>query len=143
MNKISFEAAVGSAIGVIGAIFGSADQALLCLFIFMIMDVVLGLVDVIVFGKSKYGKNMSSSGLFKGAVRKGVELCLIIVAVQLDKVLGVEYLRTGVIFYLIATEGVSIIENLGRAGVPIPSFLSKILDVMQDTYDKGGPDNDA
>lgn len=140
MNKFTLETAVGGTVGIVGAIFGKADEALLCLFIFMGLDIALGLIDVIVFGKSKYGKNMSSSGLFQGAVRKGVELCLIIVAVQLDKVLGVEYLRTGVIFYLIATEGISIVENLGRAGVPIPTFLSKILDVMQDTYDKGGPD---
>lgn len=141
MSKISLTAYTGGIMAVIGALFGSFDTALITLVIFMVVDILLGIIDVVWYKRSKYGDKLSSNGLYQGALRKVMELLLVIIAVRLDIVAGTEFIRTGVIFYLIATEGISIIENMARAGVPIPKFLVNILDVMKDENDKGGQGN--
>lgn len=138
MNKMELNTIAGLVSALIGVLLGEISSSMLVLFILMGMDVLTGIVDAVVFGKSKYSNKVSSDALYKGAFRKGMEICLIVFATQLDKVLSSTYCATAVIYYLIATEGISIIENMGRAGVPIPKFLRDILDVMQDEYDNGG-----
>lgn len=142
MNKAYLEGVVGIAMGFIGQLIGGFDVAIIALLQFMVIDVISGVAGTLIKQNSKYGTGICSRGLFIGGVRKAAEFLVIIMAVQLDKVLGSDTVRTGVVYYLLATEGISIIENLGRCGVPLPKFLGKILDVMKDNAD-GGEQNDT
>lgn len=137
MNKTYLEGVAGIAMGFIGSMVGGFDVALVALLQFMVVDIISGICGVLMKGNSKYGEGISSRGLTIGAIRKGAEFLVIVMAVQLDKVLGSDTVRTGVVYYLLATEGISIVENLGRCGVPLPSFLIKILDVMKTESDGG------
>jgi toxin secretion/phage lysis holin len=63
-----------------------------------------------------------------------MRLILVGVAATLDGVMGLAdpYFRTAVIYFLLANEGISILENLARTGIPIPSFLKTILEQLKD-----------
>lgn len=137
MTKGWLEMICGVIAALIGTLIGPMDNAFIVLFVLIISDIVIGVIDVVVFHKSKYGKKLKSDALFQGIIRKGLMLDLIILGAQVDRILNIGYARNGVIYYLIATEGLSIIENLGRAGVPLPKFLENLLDVMKDKADGG------
>lgn len=115
----------------------TAIQTLLCC---MMADYVSGTVVAGVFqrsGKSESGALDSRAG-FRGVCKKGAELLLVLVAVQLDRVLGVDaYARTAVLLFLTANEGLSILENLGLMGVPYPAFLRSALEILQEQGDRG------
>ena len=57
---------------------------------------------------------------------------MVMVAYRLDMTLGTEYIKTGVIIAFIANEAISIIENLGIMGVPMPAVLKKAIEVLQE-----------
>lgn len=140
MNKVQLEYICGIATAFLGGLIGGFDIAVIALLEFMVVDIISGLCGTIINGDSKYGTGVSSSAMLKGGLRKGLMILLVILSVQLDNVLGLEAeqpVRTAVVFYLLATEGISIVENLGRCGVPLPSFIKKIFETMQDKNDKG------
>lgn len=108
-------------------LIGGWEPMTQCLFILISVDIIIGIIDALVFHKTKYGTNFSSNGLFQGAVRKGLMLIVVVVATQADTILGVDYLRTAAVGYLCATEAVSILENLAKVGVPFPNKLKDLL----------------
>ncbi|HWS42098.1 MAG TPA: phage holin family protein [Pseudoflavonifractor sp.] len=133
-------AAVGS---VLANMFGGWDVALQILVYVMAADYLTGLVVAGVFKrspKSETGALESRAGL-KGLFRKGGILLVVLVGVWLDKLLGAAYVRTAVCLFFIANEGLSIIENLGLMGVPLPGFLKKMLEAMRDKADSGEDNN--
>lgn len=107
---------------------GGWDQALSTLLIFVVVDYVTG---VITAGRAK---ELSSKTGLKGIVKKVFILVLVGVAYRLDLALGLAdpWLRTAVIWFLAANEGISILENAARAGAPVPSFLLRMLEQMRD-----------
>ena len=108
-------------------IYGGFDVALQCLIIAIILDYLTGLI------KSYINKSLSSSIGFKGILKKIGILILVALAVLVDKITGeTGAIRTLVIYYFVANEGLSIIENLGEAGLPIPSNLKNALDSLKD-----------
>ena len=64
-------------------------------------------------------------------------LALVLVAVWLDKLLGAAYVRVAVCLFFIANEGLSILENLGLMGVPLPPFLKNMLEAMKEKSGNG------
>lgn len=62
---------------------------------------------------------------------------MVLVSVWLDKLLGAAYVRTVVCLSFIANEGLSILENLGLMGVPLPGFLKSMLEAMKERADSG------
>ena len=69
---------------------------------------------------------------FRGLVRKCAMLVLVLLGALLDSVTGNSCIRDGICLFLIANEGLSILENLGLMGVPYPSFLQNILEALKD-----------
>lgn len=121
---------IGSAIA---TIFGGWDTGFATLLIFMALDYISGLVVAGVFKNStKTGTGgLESKAGFKGLCKKGVILMFVLVAHRLDLVIGTNYIRDAVIIAFIANELISLIENAGLMGVPLPSVITNALDILQ------------
>lgn len=131
--KVYVMSAVGLVGGLISNAFGGWSSAMTTLIIFMVLDYITGLVVAGVFkksGKSKSGALESRAG-FKGLCRKGMILLIVLVACRLDIMLGSNYIRDAVCIAFVANETLSIIENAGLMGVPIPSVITKAIDVLK------------
>ena len=120
-------------VGVVGSfiagLFGGWDTALATLLIFMAVDYVTGLI-VAAAGKSPKGKLSSKIG-WRGLAKKCVVLLLVLVAAQLDVVLGMDYVRAGVCVAFLCNEVISILENAGLMGVPLPAALKNAVELLQ------------
>ena len=124
---------------VVANMFGGWDASMQVLTFMMSADYISGLVVAGVFKRSPKTANgaLESRAGFKGLVRKGGILLVVLVAVKLDELTGAAYLRTAVCLYFVANEGISVVENLGLMGVPMPKFLKSMLEVMRDKADGG------
>lgn len=129
--------AVGLVGGFIAMAFGGWSDALITLMIFMSVDYVTGLIVAGIFKKSKKSENgaLESRAGFKGLCRKGVALLIVLVAVRLDIVMQTTYIKDAVIIAFIANESISIIENAGLMGIPIPSVVAKAIDILKKSSD--------
>ena len=133
-------------VGVIGSLiasqFGGWDAALSTLILFMAVDYITGLVVAGVFHaspKSKDGALESRAG-WKGLCRKGVTLLIVLVACRLDAVMATSFVRDAVVIGFICNETISIIENAGLMGLPIPEAITKAVDILKkrsETEQKG------
>lgn len=125
---------VGIVGGVIAAMFGGWSDALITLIVFMSIDYATGLIVAGVFKKSKKSESgaLESRAGFKGLCRKGVALLIVLVAVRLDIVMHTSYIKDAVIIAFIANESISIIENAGLMGIPVPSVIAKAIDVLKE-----------
>lgn len=125
---------VGVIGGVIAAMFGGWSDALITLIVFMSIDYATGLIVAGVFKKSKKSESgaLESRAGFKGLCRKGVALLIVLVAVRLDIVMHTSYIKDAVIIAFIANESISIIENAGLMGIPVPSVIAKAIDVLKE-----------
>ena len=128
---------VGAVGGFISMAFGGWSEALVTLIIFMSVDYITGLAVAGIFKKSKKSENgaLESHAGFKGLCRKGVALLIVLVAVRLDVVMKTTYIKDAVIIAFIANESISIIENAGLMGIPIPSVVAKAIDVLKKSSD--------
>ena len=79
--------------------------------------------------KSESGSLESLAG-WKGLARKCGTLLLILIAHMLDLLTGTEFIRDAVILFFVSNEALSIIENAGLMGVPIPKVLSDAIEVL-------------
>ena len=125
---------VGVVGGVIAAMFGGWSDALITLIVFMSIDYATGLIVAGVFKKSKKSESgaLESRAGFKGLCRKGVALLIVLVAVRLDIVMHTSYIKDAVIIAFIANESISIIENAGLMGIPVPNVIAKAIDVLKE-----------
>lgn len=126
-----------SLVGMIGsgvtAIFGGWDAGLTTLLIFMAIDYVSGLIVAAVFHKStktESGTLQSKAG-FAGLCRKGMTLLFVLIAYRIDLIIGTNYIRYGVIIAFITNELISITENAGLMGVPLPTVIVKAIDILK------------
>lgn len=129
-----------TAAGMLGAAltwaFGGWDAALAALLVCMGVDYVSGSIVALVFHnstKTESGAYNSSYGL-KGLCKKGLMLLFVLVAVQIDRLLGSAYVRDAVCLGFCANEILSIIENLGLAGIPMPQAVVKALEQLQSNH---------
>ena len=126
-----------TAVGMLGAAaawaFGGWDTALIALLICMGVDYVSGSLVALVFHKSpktETGAYNSAYGI-KGLCKKGLTLLFVLVAVQIDKILAIDYVRDAVCIGFCTNEIISIVENLGLAGIPMPAIVTKALEQLQ------------
>ena len=107
---------------------GGWDAALKALVVFMILDYVSGLLAAI------KRKEVDSEVMFWGGIRKGAVLAVVAISVLLDQMSGNKepIFRTLAIYFYVAREGLSITENLGLLGVPLPGFVTKVLTQLQE-----------
>ena len=92
-----------------------------------------GVLLPVVFGKSPKSQNgtLESGAGFKGLCRKGMMLFYVLIAAKLDLLLGVNYVRDTVCIGFIVNELVSIVENAGLMGMPMPEGIQKVIDIMK------------
>ena len=128
---------VGAIGGFVAMAFGGWSDALITLIVFMALDYVTGLIVAGIFKKSKKSENgaLESRAGFKGLCRKGVALMIVLVAVRLDIIMHTTYIKDAVIIAFVANESISIIENAGLMGIPIPSVIAKAIDVLRKDSD--------
>jgi toxin secretion/phage lysis holin len=100
----------------------------------MLIDLITGFLCAGVFKKSTKTENgaYESKAGWKGLARKVTTLLLVLVASQCDELIGGTYLKDGVCIAFIVNEVISIIENAGLMGVPIPKILSNAIEVLKD-----------
>ena len=123
---------VGALGAAISSLYGGWDSALTTLLIFMGIDYITGLAVAGVFKnspKTDSGALESKAG-WKGLCRKGMTLLIVLVATRLDIAMGSSFIKDAVVIAYIANETISIIENAGLMGLPIPSALQKAVDVL-------------
>jgi len=123
-------------IGAVGAyianLLGGWDAGLTTLVIFMAVDYFTGLIVAGIFHKSKKTESgaLSSKAGIQGIAKKIMMLLMVLVAVRLDILTGTDYIRDAVIIALCGNELISIIENAGLMGVPIPKKLKDAIEVL-------------
>lgn len=111
-------------------LIGGFDVAISCLLIAIALDYVSGIL------KAFINKNLSSEIGFKGILKKVGVLVIVMLGVLVDRVAGeTGAIRTLVIYYFVANEGLSIVENLGEAGLPIPKKLKEALKALKKETD--------
>ena len=131
--KIGFLSIIGAIGAFISSLFGGWDAALTTLVIFMAIDYISGLIVAGVFKRSLKSENggLESKAGWKGLCRKGMILLIVLIAVRLDMAMGTAFLKDGVVIAYIVNETISIIENAGLMGLPIPSVIRKAIDALQ------------
>ena len=129
---------VGILGGFIAYHFGGWNAALSALVIFMTIDFISGLVVAGVFKKSSKTKNgaLESKAGFKGICKKFMMLLLVAIGYRLDLLIDTTYIKDSVCIAFIANELISIIENAGIMGIPIPKVITNAIDVLKGKGDK-------
>lgn len=104
-------------------IFGGWDTVLIVLVSFMLMDYLTGVIAAFI------NHTVDSNIGFNGILRKLLILIVLFLAVMLDRLLneGTWVFRTAVCYFYIGNEGISILENMGKCGIPLPDKLIKAL----------------
>lgn len=123
--------------GIIGSgiawALGGWDASVITLLIFMGIDFITGLIVGGIFHKSSKTKTgaLESRAGWKGLTKKCITLLFVVMAVRLDVLMGSNYIRDAVCISFILNEFISIIENAGLMGVPIPPVITKAIDVLK------------
>lgn len=128
--------------GTLGAmmsyLFGGWDDLIIALCVFMVIDYVTGLAVALVFHnspKTETGK-ADSKNCIKGLLKKLCMIVLVALCNVLDNVLGTNFVRTGCVVAFMSSEALSIIENAGLMGVPIPKVIKDALDILDEKGEK-------
>ena len=118
--------------GWLGYFLGGCDGLLYALIAFVVIDYITGVMCAII------NKQLSSEVGFKGIFRKVLIFLLVGIANIIDvQVIGTgAVLRTAVIFFYISNEGVSLLENAGHLGLPIPEKIKTVLEQLHDRAEK-------
>ena len=138
MNKEMFLALAGALGGGLSYILGGFDTALETLMIFMAADYITCVIVAGVFhksGKSETGCLESRAG-FKGICRKGLMLMIVIISHRLDMLMGTAFLRDATVVAFICNEALSIVENGGLMGIPVPEKIKSAIEVLSKKGDK-------
>lgn len=110
-------------------LIGEFDIAIQSLLIVMVVDYLTGIASAI------YNKELSSKIGFKGIIKKFCYLLVVALSVVIDNLTGQSGLiRTLVIYFFVANDGLSIIENMAEMGVKLPQ---KLIDALEQIKKKG------
>lgn len=143
MNFNELKLSVCTVFGVLGSFiskaFGGWSEDMITLLIFMGVDFITGLIVAGVFkssGKSETGA-LNSKASFIGLCKKCVMLLFVLIAYRLDILLGADYIKTATIIGFILNEVISIVENAGLMGIPLPEIVSKAIEILKN-HEKSG-----
>lgn len=126
-------ALTGALGGMFSTLFGGWTRDMATLLIFMAVDFAMGLMLAGVFknsNKTESGALDSHVG-WMGLCKKCVTLLFVLVAHRLDISLNVEYIKTATVIAFIVNEAISIIENAGLMGLPLPEVVVKAINVLK------------
>lgn len=136
--KVTILTTLGAIGGLIASLFGGWDAALTSLLIFMGIDYITGLIVAGVFHKSRKSESgsLESRAGWKGLCRKGTSLLVVLIACRLDLLMNTTFIRDGVVIAYVINETISIVENVGLMGIPIPSVITKAIEILKSEEEK-------
>jgi toxin secretion/phage lysis holin len=128
VNKYTFVLGISLLGSLLSSVFGSLDSLVIILICFVFIDYITGIIASAFEGK------LSSEVGFRGIARKLLIFILVAVSHLLDVAIGWNnhFIRDATIFFYMTNEVISIVENAGRAGLPIPDFLTKAIELLKD-----------
>lgn len=120
-------------------LIGTPSQDLKILLLLMILDLIVGFTVSAVWHKSSKTESgkVSSKVMFKGIVKKMLTLVIVVIAYQMDILLGYDVIRHIAIIAFIVQEIISIIENIAITGIKAPDIITKGLDVLEKSVKDG------
>ena len=134
MDKVleGLKYAVAGAGGILTYIWGPWDALIIALVIFITLDYITGIAKAAVHGE------LSSKVGFHGLLKKVAIFVLVAIGTVMDSVIPAanHAIRSAVIMFYIANEGLSILENAGQLGLPLPKVLKRALEKMKDADEK-------
>lgn len=135
-NVISgIKIACGVAAAILSNIFGGLDALFTALLICIVADYVTGIMAAI------YEEKLNSEVGFRGILKKIAILCIVVLAHELEVVIGVGGIRDLAVGFYIANEGISILENSARMNVPVARNLAGILEQLKNKIEKDDEDD--
>ena len=131
--KLTALTALGLLGGCIADLLGGWDAGLQSLFLFMAIDYFTGFSVAGVFKKSRKSQKgaLESLAAWKGLLRKGASLGVVLIACRLDLLLGATIIRDATVIAYCGNELLSITENIGLMGVPLPKAITNALEALQ------------
>ena len=134
MKKEMLSTITGLVGGAIASMFGGWNATMTTLIIFMIVDYLSGLIVAGIFKNSQKTETgaLESKAGFKGLCKKCMMFLFVLIAYRLDLALGTSYIKEAVMIGFIANELLSITENAGLMGIPLPSIITKAIDILND-----------
>ena len=121
--------------GFIVDILGGWDMWLTALLTVMVIDILTGILKAVLMRSNKSeSEGLSSESMFRGGAKKVFILLMVALGAVLDSIISPDnvFIRIMVVSYYIANESLSILENIGACGLPLPKSLYKILDSHKD-----------
>lgn len=130
---------IGAAGAAFTSFFGGWSAGLATLILFMVIDYVSGLIVAGVFKNSQKTDSgaLESRAGWKGLCRKCMTFIYVLVAYRLDLIIGTNYIRDAVIIAFVVNELISITENAGLMGLPLPDVITKAIDILQSKGKEG------
>lgn len=138
MKENIFSAILGAVGGFFAWFLGGWNNAIMILIIFMAVDFLSGLTVAFIFKKSPKTENggASSKAGWIGLARKVFTLIIVGIAYWLDNIAGTTFIKDATVVAYIVIEAISIVENAGLMGVPIPNAISKGIEILKGKGDK-------
>lgn len=124
------DASTGSLVAIIGSMigfaFGAWHQSLTLLLVCMAVDYISGMAASL-----REGRRLSSLVGWWGLARKGLTLLVILIAHRIDELMGGNAVMTATIFFYTGNELLSITENYGRVGLPLPGRIKAFIEIFR------------
>jgi toxin secretion/phage lysis holin len=132
MEKSFFLIGLGAIGSVISELFGGWTSAMTTLVIFMLIDYITGILVAAVFKKSNKTEDggLESKAGWKGLIRKFSTLLIVLISIRLDIIFNTTIISNCVVFTFLANELLSLLENIGLMGIPLPSVLTEVISVL-------------
>lgn len=120
--------------GWLAELLGGWDTGLQSLLLFMALDYASGLILAGVFKKSQKSAQgaLESRAAWQGFFRKGAALAVVLIACRLDLLLGLSFIRDATIIAYCGNELISITENIGLIGVPLPKPIKGAISALKE-----------
>lgn len=140
MMKNAICAGTGMVGSLVASFFGGWTASLTTLLIFMVIDYITGLITAGVFHNSRKTKNgaLESRAGIKGLFQKGMILLFVLIGHRLDMAIGTSYIRDAICITFMTNELISIVENAGLMGMPIPAVITNAIDILKDKSNAKG-----
>lgn len=132
MEKSFFLIGLGAIGSVISELFGGWTSAMTTLVIFMLIDYITGILVAAVFKKSNKTEDgcLESKAGWKGLIRKFSTLLIVLISIRLDIIFNTTIISNCVVFTFLSNELLSLLENVGLMGIPLPSVLTEVISVL-------------
>ena len=118
---------------VLSSLFGGFGTDLKTLIILLMIDYITGVIVAVVFCNSNKTENGGASSTigWRGIFKKVATLFVVMLAYRIDLTLGTNYIKSGVTVAYICNEAISITENVGLMGVPLPNVVVKAIELLK------------